>query len=91
MESERYLSGAQTSKYCGRTENTSLRQPTRRGRTTNLQQNNNFARGTPTLPSFDGATALVHKTGHGRHGVLSDVTHARPARIIIPTDLVENY
>ena len=44
-----------------------------------ISNNNNFARGAPTLLSFDDATTLFHEMGHGHHGMLSDATFSRLA------------
>jgi peptidyl-dipeptidase Dcp len=39
-----------------------------------ISNNNNFARGDPTLLSFDDAVTLFHEMGHAHHGMLSDCT-----------------
>jgi peptidyl-dipeptidase Dcp len=51
--------------------------------------NNNFARGEPTLLSGDDARTLFHEFGHGLHGLLSDVTYARLAGTQVLRDFVE--
>lgn len=54
-----------------------------------IANNNNFARGSPTLLSFDDATTLFHEFGHGHHGMLSNVTYKRLAGTNVLTDFVE--
>lgn len=51
--------------------------------------NNNFARGEPTLLSLDDARTLFHEFGHGLHGLLSDVGYARLAGTAVLRDFVE--
>jgi peptidyl-dipeptidase Dcp len=51
--------------------------------------NNNFARGNPTLLSFDDVRTLFHEFGHGLHGMLSDVTHERLSGTAVLQDFVE--
>jgi len=54
-----------------------------------ISNNNNFAKGQPTLLSFDDATTLFHEFGHAHHGMLSDVTFRRLAGTNVLTDFVE--
>eukprot|EP00545_Synedropsis_sp_CCMP1620_P006969 CAMPEP_0119009146 /NCGR_PEP_ID=MMETSP1176-20130426/4170_1 /TAXON_ID=265551 /ORGANISM="Synedropsis recta cf, Strain CCMP1620" /LENGTH=696 /DNA_ID=CAMNT_0006961603 /DNA_START=107 /DNA_END=2197 /DNA_ORIENTATION=- len=54
-----------------------------------VSNNNNFAKGTNTLLSFDDATTLFHEMGHGHHGMLSDCTYSRLASTSVLTDFVE--
>lgn len=49
----------------------------------------NFARGTPTLLSWDDARTLFHEFGHALHGMLSDVTHPSIAGTSVARDFVE--
>jgi peptidyl-dipeptidase Dcp len=51
--------------------------------------NNNFARGTPTLLSFDDVRTLFHEFGHGLHGLLSNVTYTRLSGTDVLRDFVE--
>jgi peptidyl-dipeptidase Dcp len=51
--------------------------------------NNNFARGEPTLLSLDDARTLFHEFGHGLHGLMSDVSYARLAGTQVLRDFVE--
>src|SRR5712671_2138101 len=51
--------------------------------------NNNFAKGEPTLLSFDDAHTLFHEFGHGLHGLLSDVTYERVSGTAVLRDFVE--
>lgn len=51
--------------------------------------NNNFAKGSPTLLSFDDVRTLFHEFGHGLHGLLSDVTYARLSGTAVLRDFVE--
>ncbi len=54
--------------------------------------NNNFAKGSPgepTLLSFDDARTLFHEFGHGLHGLLSNVEHARVSGTAVLRDFVE--
>lgn len=73
-------SGAWMSEYRGQTKNVSqgesevLKIPI-------ISNNNNFARGDPTLLSFDDAVTLFHEMGHAHHGMLSDCTYARLAGV----------
>ncbi|MFO1267271.1 MAG: M3 family metallopeptidase [Rubrivivax sp.] len=54
-----------------------------------VMNNNNFARGEPTLLSLDDARTLFHEFGHGLHGLLSDVSYARLAGTAVLRDFVE--
>ncbi len=57
-----------------------------------IQNNNNFAKGTPgtpTLLSLDDARTLFHEFGHGLHGLLSDVTYGRLSGTQVLRDFVE--
>ena len=54
-----------------------------------ILNNNNFARGSPTLLSFDDATTLFHEMGHGHHGMLSDCQYGTLAGTNVLTDFVE--
>lgn len=51
--------------------------------------NNNFARGTPTLLSVDDVRTLFHEFGHGLHGMLSQVNYQRLAGTQVLRDFVE--
>ncbi|HWP11551.1 MAG TPA: M3 family metallopeptidase [Ramlibacter sp.] len=51
--------------------------------------NNNFAKASPTLLSFDDARTLFHEFGHGLHGLLSQVRHERLAGTRVLRDFVE--
>jgi peptidyl-dipeptidase Dcp len=51
--------------------------------------NNNFAKGEPTLLSFDDARTLFHEFGHGLHGMLSDVRWRRLSGTQVLRDFVE--
>lgn len=54
-----------------------------------VSNNNNFAKGSPTLLSFDDVRTLFHEFGHGLHGLLSDVTYARLSGTAVLRDFVE--
>ena len=54
-----------------------------------VMNNNNFARGSPTLLSFDDAITLFHEAGHGLHGMLSDVSYNRLSGTNVLRDFVE--
>lgn len=54
-----------------------------------ILNNNNFNRGKPTLLSFDDARTMFHEFGHGLHGLLSDVSHARLGGTNVLRDFVE--
>jgi peptidyl-dipeptidase Dcp len=51
--------------------------------------NNNFAKGDPTLLSFDDARTLFHEFGHGLHGLLSRVRYPSQAGTAVRHDFVE--
>jgi peptidyl-dipeptidase Dcp len=51
--------------------------------------NNNFAKGEPTLLSFDDVRTLFHEFGHGLHGLLSNVHYARLSGTAVLRDFVE--
>eukprot|EP00605_Chrysophyceae_sp_TOSAG23-4_P002162 GSChrysophyteH1.ASY1.ANO1.2390.1 assembled CDS len=54
-----------------------------------VMNNNNFAKGNPTLLSFDDAVTLFHEMGHGHHGMLSNCTYNRLASTNVLTDFLE--
>ncbi len=54
-----------------------------------IVNNNNFARGAPTLLSFDDARTLFHEFGHGLHGLLSNVHYERLSGTRVLRDFVE--
>ena len=54
-----------------------------------IVNNNNFAKGSPTLLSFDDARTLFHEFGHGLHGLLSDVRYERLSGTQVLRDFVE--
>jgi peptidyl-dipeptidase Dcp len=51
--------------------------------------NNNFAKGDPTLLSFDDARTLFHEFGHGLHGLLSRVRYPSQSGTAVRRDFVE--
>jgi peptidyl-dipeptidase Dcp len=51
--------------------------------------NNNFAKGSPTLLSFDDIRTLFHEFGHGLHGLMSNVRYERLAGTSVLADFVE--
>jgi peptidyl-dipeptidase Dcp len=51
--------------------------------------NNNFAKGDPTLLSFDDAHTLFHEFGHGLHGLLSNVRYPSQSGTAVRRDFVE--
>lgn len=51
--------------------------------------NNNFAKGSPTLLSFDDIRTLFHEFGHGLHGLMSKVQYERLAGTSVLADFVE--
>jgi len=81
-------SGAWMSEYRGQTKNLSPGQNPMR-KVPIISNNNNFARGDPTLLSFDDAVTLFHEMGHAHHGMLSDCTYSRLAGTNVLTDFVE--
>ncbi|MGQ9367508.1 M3 family metallopeptidase [Azospirillum sp. ST 5-10] len=54
-----------------------------------IVNNNNFARGEPTLLSFDDAETLFHEFGHGLHGLLSRVRYPSQSGTSVRRDFVE--
>jgi peptidyl-dipeptidase Dcp len=51
--------------------------------------NNNFAKGEPTLLGFDDVRTLFHEFGHALHGLLSNVTYGDLAGTQVLRDFVE--
>ena len=51
--------------------------------------NNNFAKGAPTLVSFDDAETLFHEFGHGLHSLLSRVRYRSQSGTGVRRDFVE--
>jgi len=51
--------------------------------------NNNFAKGKPTLLSFDDAKTLFHEFGHGLHALLSRVRYRSQSGTAVRRDFVE--
>jgi peptidyl-dipeptidase Dcp len=51
--------------------------------------NNNFAKASPTLLSFEDVRTLFHEFGHGLHGLLSNVRYERLAGTRVLRDFVE--
>jgi peptidyl-dipeptidase Dcp len=54
-----------------------------------IVNNNNVARATPTLLSFDDASTLFHEFGHALHGLLSQVHYPSQAGTAVRRDFVE--
>jgi peptidyl-dipeptidase Dcp len=54
-----------------------------------IVNNNNFAKGDPTLLSFDDAHTLFHEFGHGLHGLLSRVRYPSQSGTSVRRDFVE--
>ena len=54
-----------------------------------IANNNNFARATPTLLSFDDARTLFHEFGHALHGLLSRVRYPTQSGTSVKRDFVE--
>jgi peptidyl-dipeptidase Dcp len=54
-----------------------------------IVNNNNFAKGNPTLLSFDDARTLFHEFGHGLHGLLSRVHYPSQSGTAVRRDFVE--
>ncbi|MDB5411512.1 MAG: peptidase [Rhodospirillales bacterium] len=54
-----------------------------------IVNNNNFAKATPTLLSFDEAETLFHEFGHGLHGLLSRARYPSQAGTSVRRDFVE--
>jgi peptidyl-dipeptidase Dcp len=51
--------------------------------------NNNFAKGEPTLLSFDDARTLFHEFGHGLHALLSQARYRSQSGTAVRRDFVE--
>lgn len=49
----------------------------------------NFAKGEPTLLSFDDARTIFHEFGHALHGLMSEVTHPSISGTNVARDFVE--
>ena len=75
-------SGAWMSNFVKQTRNGAVAHPV-------VANNNNFAKGTPTLLSFDDVRTLFHEFGHGLHGLLSNVTYKRLSGLAVLRDFVE--
>jgi peptidyl-dipeptidase Dcp len=54
-----------------------------------IVNNNNFAKGEPTLLSFEDAKTLFHEFGHGLHGLLSRARYRSQAGTAVRQDFVE--
>jgi peptidyl-dipeptidase Dcp len=54
-----------------------------------VSNNNNFAKASPTLLSFDDVRTLFHEFGHALHGLLSQVRHERLSGTNVLRDFVE--
>lgn len=54
-----------------------------------IANNNNFAKGEPTLLSYDDAETLFHEFGHGLHGILSNVTYPMLSGTATDRDFLE--
>ena len=54
-----------------------------------IVNNNNFAKGEPTLLSFDDAETLFHEFGHGLHGLLSRARYPSQSGTAVRRDFVE--
>ena len=54
-----------------------------------IVNNNNFARGQPTLLSYDDARTLFHEFGHALHGLLSKVRYPSQSGTSVRQDFVE--
>jgi peptidyl-dipeptidase Dcp len=54
-----------------------------------IVNNNNFARATPCLLSFDDARTLFHEFGHALHGLLSEVRYPSQSGTSVRRDFVE--
>jgi peptidyl-dipeptidase Dcp len=54
-----------------------------------IVNNNNFARATPCLLSFDDAETLFHEFGHALHGLLSQVRYPSQSGTSVRRDFVE--
>merc|ERR1712157_625758 len=63
-----------------------------------VTNNNNFAKSSPTLLSYDDAETLFHEFGHAHHGMLSDATYLTLSStnvlqdfVELPSQLLENW
>ena len=54
-----------------------------------IVNNNNFAKASPTLLSFDDAATLFHEFGHALHGLLSKVRYPAQSGTSVRRDFVE--
>lgn len=54
-----------------------------------IVNNNNVAKGSPTLLSFDDAKTLFHEFGHGLHGLMSRVRYPSQSGTSVRRDFVE--
>lgn len=54
-----------------------------------IVNNNNFAKASPALLSFDDAETLFHEFGHALHGLLSDVYYPSQSGTSVRRDFVE--
>eukprot|EP01037_Dinobryon_pediforme_P005978 gene5978-6050_t len=54
-----------------------------------IVNNNNFAKSSPALLSFDDAETLFHEFGHALHGLLSDVRYPSQSGTSVRRDFVE--
>ena len=81
---------ARPSKRSGAWMSTFMRQGRNGGRMLPLvANNNNFAKGAPTLLSFDDVRTLFHEFGHGLHGLLSNVEYIKLSCTSVLQDFVE--
>ncbi|MEJ6021808.1 M3 family metallopeptidase [Ramlibacter sp. PS4R-6] len=81
---------ARPSKRSGAWMSTFLRQGRNGGTLRPLvANNNNFAKGAPTLLSFDDVRTLFHEFGHGLHGLLSNVDYVKLSCTSVLQDFVE--
>ncbi|HUR88692.1 MAG TPA: M3 family metallopeptidase [Ramlibacter sp.] len=81
---------ARPSKRSGAWMSTFMRQGRNGGRMLPLvANNNNFAKGSPTLLSFDDVRTLFHEFGHGLHGLLSNVEYTKLSCTAVLQDFVE--
>jgi peptidyl-dipeptidase Dcp len=81
---------ARPSKRSGAWMSTFMRQGRNGGTVLPLvANNNNFAKGSPTLLSFDDVRTLFHEFGHGLHGLLSNVEYVKLSCTSVLQDFVE--
>jgi peptidyl-dipeptidase Dcp len=81
---------ARASKRSGAWMSSFARQARNGGETLPLiVNNNNFAKGSPTLLSFDDVRTLFHEFGHGLHGLLSNVNYVQLSGTAVLRDFVE--